>query len=106
VAIIIIIIFNFFYAPGSIDPRGYYYYFIFKAHQHKAAGRKTSLHIQNYGCNGNLLCDHGVVERNCISSLQSRGKALEKCIIISQKKLEKLYLFLDWLVLSLFNQQC
>jgi len=28
--------------------------------------------------NGNLLCDHGVVERNCISSLQSHGKALEK----------------------------
>jgi len=29
---------------------------IFKAHQHKAAGRKTRLDIQNYGCNGNLLC--------------------------------------------------
>ena len=28
---------------------------------HKAAGRKTRLDIQNYGCNGNLLCDHGVV---------------------------------------------
>jgi len=39
----------------------------FKAHQHKAAGRKTWLDIQNYGCNGNLLCYHGVVERNCIS---------------------------------------
>jgi len=37
---------------------------IFKAHQHKAAGRKTRLDIQNYGCNGNLLCYHGVVERN------------------------------------------
>ena len=48
------------------------------AHQHKAAGRKTRLDIQNYGCNGNLLCGHGVVERNRISSLQSRGKALEK----------------------------
>jgi len=44
---------------------------IFKAHQHKAAGRKTRLDIQNYGCNRNLLCDHGVVERNRISSLQS-----------------------------------
>ena len=33
-----------------------------KAHQHKAAGRKTRLDIQNYGCNGNLLCYHGVVE--------------------------------------------
>ena len=48
------------------------------AHQHKAACRKTRLDIQNYGCNGNLLCDHGVAERNRISSLQSHGKALEK----------------------------
>ena len=50
----------------------YYYYFkkiFFKAHQHKAAGRKTRLDIQNYGCNGSLLCDHGVVERNRISYL-------------------------------------
>ena len=47
---------------------------IFLAHQHKAAGRKTRLDIQN----GNLLCDHGVVERNRISSLQRHGKALEK----------------------------
>ena len=36
------------------------------------------LDIQNYGCNGNLLCYHGVVERNRISSFQSHGKALEK----------------------------
>jgi len=50
-------------------------------HQHKAAGRKTELDIQN-GCNGNLLCNHGVVERNRISSLQSHGKALEIIIII------------------------
>ena len=28
------------------------------AHQHKAAGRKTRLGIQNYGCNDNLHCDH------------------------------------------------
>ena len=42
---------------------------IFKAHQHKAAGRKTRPDIQNYGCNGNLLCYYGVVERNRISSL-------------------------------------
>ena len=54
----------------------YYYYFL--AHQHKAAGRKTRLDIQNCGCNSNLLCYHGVVERNSISSLQSHGKALEK----------------------------
>jgi len=42
---------------------------IFFAHQHKAAGRKTRLDIQNYSCNGNLLCYHGVsliVERNRI----------------------------------------
>jgi len=38
----------------------------------------TRLDIQNYGCNGNLLCYHGVVERNRISSAQSHGKALEK----------------------------
>ena len=31
-----------------------------------------------YGCNDNLLCGHGVVERNRISSLESHGKALEK----------------------------
>ena len=53
-------------------------FYIFTAHQHKAAGRKTRLDIQNYGCNGNLLCYHGVVGRNRISSLQSHGKALEK----------------------------
>jgi len=51
---------------------------IIVAHQHKASGRKTRLDIQNYGCNGNLLCYHGVVERNRISSLQSHGQALEK----------------------------
>jgi len=50
----------------------------FLAHQHKATGRKTRLDIQNYGCSGNLLCYHGVVERNRISSLQSHGRALEK----------------------------
>ena len=56
----------------------YYYYYYYLAHQHKTTGRKTRLDIQNYGCNGNLLCYHGVVERNRISSLQSHGKALEK----------------------------
>jgi len=55
-----------------------YYISYYLAHQHKAAGRKTRLDIQNYGFNGNLLCYHGVVERNRISSLQSHGKALEK----------------------------
>ena len=35
--------------------------FYYVAHQHKAAGRKTRLDIQNYGCNGNLLCYHGVI---------------------------------------------
>jgi len=34
--------------------------------------------MHNYGCNGNILCYHGVVERNRISSLHSHGKALEK----------------------------
>ena len=39
---------------------------------------KTRLDIQNYGCNGILLCYHRVVERHRISSLQSHGKPLEK----------------------------
>ena len=44
------------------SPSYYYlYYYFFKAHQHKAAGRKTRLDIQNYGCNGNLLCYHGII---------------------------------------------
>ena len=51
--------------------------------QHKAAGKKTGLDILNYGCNGNLLSGHGVVERNRISSLQSHGKALEKKCCLS-----------------------
>ena len=55
----------------------YKYIYYFLARQHKATGRKTRLDIQNYG-NDNLLCDHGVVKRNHISSLQSDGKALEK----------------------------
>jgi len=42
---------------------------LFKVHQHKAAGRKTRLDVQNYGCNCNLLCYHGVLERNRISFL-------------------------------------
>ena len=76
VVIIIIIVILFFYTPGSIDPRGYCYcylllLFFLEAHQHKATGRKTRLDIQNYGCNSKLLCDHGVVESNRISSLQS-----------------------------------
>jgi len=62
---------------GAANDVAIFYYF-FKAHQHKAAGRKTRLDIQNYGCNGNSLCYHGVVERNRISSLQSHGQALEK----------------------------
>ena len=37
---------------------------------------KTRLDMQNHGRNGNLLCDHGVVQRNRISSLQSHVKAL------------------------------
>jgi len=41
------------------------------------------LDIQNYGCNGNLLREHGVVERNRIYSLQSHEKASEKeCCVL------------------------
>jgi len=54
----------------------YYYYCYY--HKHKAASRKTRLDVQNYGCNDNLFSDHDFVETNCISSLQSHGKALEK----------------------------
>jgi len=75
----------FFNTPGSKDPRSgrstgrvSLLLSLFKANQHKSAGRKTTLDIQNYGCNGNLLCDHGVVERNRISFLESHGKAMEK----------------------------
>ena len=60
------------------NPGSYYYYYYYYANQHKAAGRKIRVDMKNYGCNGNLLCYHGVVERNRISSLQSHGKALEK----------------------------
>jgi len=62
-------------AAAAIDRLLLLFLFILLAHQQKAAGRKTRLDIQNYGCNGNLLCYHGVVERNRISSLQSHGKA-------------------------------
>ena len=51
-------------AAATYESYCYYYYYFFKANQHKAAGRKTRLDIQNYGCNSNLLCDHGAVERN------------------------------------------
>jgi len=41
--------------------------------------------LQNCGCSVNLLCEHDVVERNCISSLESHGKALETecCLPVS-----------------------
>ena len=32
--------------------------------------QETRLDIQNYGCNGNLLCDHGVVERTLLLLLR------------------------------------
>ena len=50
---------------------------LFLAHQLKATCRKTRLDTRNYGCYGNLLSDHGVVERNRVSFLESHGKALE-----------------------------
>ena len=54
------------------------FFIIIKPTSTKPQARKIRPDIQNYGSNGNLLCDHGVVERNRISSLQSHGKALEK----------------------------
>ena len=57
----------------------YFLIYIFKPTSTKPqAGKLGYTCIQNYGCNGNLLCYHGVVERNRISSLQSHRKALEK----------------------------
>jgi len=67
-----------FYYIFSISVLNHFY---FLAHQHKAADRKTRLDIQNYGCNGNLLCDDGVVERNRISSLQSHGKRWKRNVV-------------------------
>jgi len=52
----------------------------FLAHWHKAAGRKTRLDIQNYGCNGNLLCYHIVVERN------RNSKGMKKITLRNTKK--------------------
>ena len=46
---------------GDCLQQGYYYYYFFKAHQHKAAGRKTRLDIQNYGCNSYLIYYHSVI---------------------------------------------
>jgi len=67
----------------------YVYYYYYYYYYHKAAGRKTRLGIHNYGCNGNLLCYHDVVERNRISSLQSHGKAYYyPCIIHTEEQTE------------------
>ena len=76
--IIVIIIIITFLTPvlNSEGMKNYYYYCYYLL----AAGRKTRLDIQNYGCNGNLLCYHGVVKRNRISSLQSHGKALLRAL--------------------------
>jgi len=50
----------------------YYYYYYY----HNATGRKTRLDIQNYGCNGNILCYHGVMERNYISCITNKDQIL------------------------------
>ena len=60
-------------SPMYDSAKGQKHYYCL-SHQHKAAGMKTRLGIQNYGCNGNLLCDHGVVERNRISSFAEPWK--------------------------------
>jgi len=51
------------------------FFYFFWAHQHKAAGRKTRLDIQNYGCNGNLLCYRGVVGNSVLYAVCSFTKA-------------------------------
>ena len=43
-----------------------------------SAQSRRQENIQNYGCNGNLLSDHGIVERSRISSMERHGKSLEK----------------------------
>ena len=53
----------------------------FKAHQHKATGRKTRLDIQNYGCNGNLLCYHGALLLLFINNVQQGShRPLTPCV--------------------------
>ena len=49
---------------------------IFISHQHKAAGRKTRLDIQNYGCVATAIYSVTMVWKETDSSLQSHGKAL------------------------------
>jgi len=44
----------------------YYYYYYFKPTSTELQASKTRLDIQNYGCNGNLLCYRNVVERKRI----------------------------------------
>ena len=84
-------------AAAAIDRLLLLFLFILLAHQQKAAGRKTRLDIQNYGCNGNLLCYHGVVGRNRISSLQSHEKALEKecCNITGIPRVKKIIIIIN-----------
>ena len=51
------------------------------AHQHKAACRKTRLDIQNYGCNGNLLCDHGVAEKNAFPLCRAMERRWKRNVV-------------------------
>ena len=62
---------------------------IFKLTSTKPQAEKTRIDIQNYGCNGNLLCYHGVVERNRISSLQSHGNALLLLCVIDKLPMDE-----------------
>ena len=48
------------------------------AHKHKAARRKTRLDIQNYGCNGNSLSDHCVVQETAFPLWRATEKRRER----------------------------
>ena len=61
----------------------------FKPTSTKPQAEKTRLDIQNYDFNGNLLCYHGVVERNRISSLQSHGNALLLLCVIDKLPMDE-----------------
>jgi len=50
------------------------------AHQHKAAGRKTRLDIQNYGCNRNLLYYY------CLPLRQISSRILYKTVLRELKR--------------------
>ena len=58
----------------------YYYYYYYLSDQHKTAGRKTRLDIQNYGCSGNLLMQGRLrhINDGANAPWKNRGKVLQE----------------------------